>query len=129
MNSNRVAWVFQILMGVLYLIACSGKVTSQQEVIENFYNWGYPNGFYLIIGALELLGGVMLFYPKTAGYASIILIAVMVGATLTHIVHQEGLIVLKPLAYMVGLMVVFYIRFVQDMKNDDTEYFPLNESN
>lgn len=129
MNSNRVAWVFQILMGVLYLIACSGKVTSQQEVIDNFYNWGYPSGFYLIIGALELLGGVMLFYPKTAGYASIILIAVMVGATLTHIVHQEGLIVLKPLAYMVGLMVVFYIRFVQDMKNDDTEYFPLNESN
>lgn len=128
MKKNIVAWVFQILMGVLYVIASSGKVTSQPEVIANFNAWGYPHGFYLIIGGLELLGGVLLFYPKTAGYASVILIAVMIGAALTHIVHDEGLIVLKPLAYMAGLIVVFYIRFIQDMKNDDKEYLPLNDA-
>lgn len=127
MNTNRIAWFFQVLMGILYLIACSGKVISHPEVIQNFHNWGYPNGFYLIIGGLELLGGVLLFHPKSAGYASIILMAVMIGATMTHIVHQEGLIVLKPLGYMVGLIIVFYVRFIQDMKNDDKEYFPLNE--
>ncbi|MEO9964742.1 MAG: DoxX family protein [Reichenbachiella sp.] len=127
MKRNIIAWVFQILMGALYVIESTGKVTSQPEVIAMFDHWGYPYGFYLIIGGLELLGGILLFYPKTSGYASIILIAVMIGATITHIVHDEGLIVLRPLAYMAGLIIVFYIRFIQDMKNDDTEYFPLNE--
>ncbi|MEO9804541.1 MAG: DoxX family protein [Reichenbachiella sp.] len=128
MKRNTIAWIFQVLMGVLYIIASSGKITSQPEVIASFNDWGYPYGFYLIIGGLELLGGVLLFYPKTAGYASVILIAVMIGAALTHIVHNEGFVVLKPVAYMIGLIVVFYIRFIQDMQNDDAGHFPLNDA-
>lgn len=128
MKRNTIAWIFQVVMGVLYVIASAGKVTSQPEVITNFDLWGYPYGFYLIIGGLELIGGVLLFYPKTAGYAAVILMAVMIGAALTHIVHDEGLIVLKPLIYMAGLIVVFYVRFIQEMKNDDAQVFPLNDA-
>lgn len=125
---NLTAWGAQILMGVLYIIASSGKVVSDVAVVQMFEYWGYPYGFYMIIGILELLGGILLFYPLTAGYASVVLMAVMIGATLTHIVHDEGLIVLKPLAYMAVLILIFYLRFVLAMKDDDKEQYPLNEA-
>lgn len=127
MKKNVLVWVFQVLMGILYLIEGVPKVISIPEVVVMFENWGYPYGFYLIIGGLELLGGFLLFHPKSAGYASIFLSVVMIGAMSTHIIHDEGLIVLRPIAYMIGLGVVFYYRFIEEMKKDDLEYFPLNK--
>ena len=115
-------------MGALFILASSGKVVSDPDVIANFDRWGYPYGFYMVIGILELLGGIMLFYHLTAGYASIILISVMIGATITHVVHEEWMILIKPLAHMAGLIVIFYFRFILEMKKDDKEYFPLNET-
>ncbi|MGL1887827.1 MAG: DoxX family protein [Reichenbachiella sp.] len=128
MKINVVAWGVQILMGILFLIASAGKVISHPEAIQNFENWGYPPGFYMIIGLLELIGGVLLFYPKTAGYASIILFSVMIGAVITHILHAEWIILLKPIIHIVGLVIVFYVRFIEDIINDDAEQFPLNQA-
>ncbi len=123
---NIIAWIFQLLMGTLYIIESFGKVISHPEVVQNFENWGYPFGFYLIIGVVELVCGFLLFGPKTAGYACVVLFFVMIAAALTHIVHDEGLIVLRPIAYAAGLGIVFYFRFILDMKNDDQEFLPLN---
>ena len=126
--NTTIAWVFQILMGSLYIIESFGKVTSDPMVIQAFDDWGYPYGFYMIIGIIELVCGLLLLGPKTAGYACIVLFCVMIAASATHIVHEEGLIVLRPLGYAVGLSIVFYFRFIEDLKNDDKEFFPLNHA-
>ncbi|WP_109830477.1 DoxX family protein [Reichenbachiella versicolor] len=127
-NVNRAVWVVQIIMGVLFLIESFWKLTSHPVAVENFENWGYPFGFYKVIGIIELVCGALLFYPKAAGYATIMLIAVMSGAVVTHIVHEEWLILLKPISHAIGLLVIFHFRFVIQSKIEDAKYYPLNNA-
>lgn len=128
MKKNTIAWVAQVLMAVLFLIASSWKIISHPMAVQNFENWGYPPGFYIIIGLLELIGAILLLHPKTAGYACVILFSVMIGAIITHVVHAEWLILLKPISHMFGLAIVFYIRFIDEINNDDSANLPLNKA-
>ena len=126
-KTHRFVWAVQIIMSGLFLLASSGKIISHEQVIANFDHWGYPYGFYMVIGIIELLCGLLLLHPKSAGYASIMLIAVMGGAVVTHIVHEEWLILLKPISHAIGLLIIFHFRFVVDSQQDDKHYYPLNE--
>ena len=105
-----ISWVIQILLAVFFLLTASGKLISRPQVIEMFRNWGFPDKFYLVIGALELLGALGLLIPRLAGYAASGLIVLMIGAALTHLINGEGLQVLRPLIFIVFLALVVYLR-------------------
>ena len=107
---NRVAWTAQILLAVLYVLAASGKLISRPEWISRFRNWGFPDRFYLLIGALEILGAIGLLIPRLAGYAACGLIILMIGAAATHLVNGEGLQVLRPVVFLLLLAIVVYMR-------------------
>ena len=114
MNQSRIkgviSWIVQILLATFYVLAASGKLMSRPQVIEMFRNWGFPDKFYLVIGALELVGAIGLLIPRIAGYAAAGLILLMIGAALTNLIHGDGLQVLRPLIFMVFLALVVYLR-------------------
>jgi putative oxidoreductase len=114
MNQSRVKgvilWIVQILLAAAYVLAASGKLMSRPQWIERFRNWGFPDKFYLVIGALELVGAIGLLIPRTAGYAAAGLILLMIGAALTNLIHGDGLQVLRPLIFMLFLTLVVYLR-------------------
>ncbi len=62
MNQSRVksviSWAVQILLATFYVLAASGKLMSRPQLIEMFRNWGFPDKFYLVVGALELFGAI-----------------------------------------------------------------------
>ena len=105
-----ISWVVQILLATFYLLAASGKLMSRPQVIEMFRNWGFPDKFYLVVGALELFGAIGLLIPRLAGYAASGLIVLMVGAALTHLINGEGLQVLRPLIFILFLAAVVHLR-------------------
>jgi uncharacterized membrane protein YphA (DoxX/SURF4 family) len=55
-----------------------------------FARWGYPDHFYLVIGVIEVIAALALLVPRTAAPAALALIVVMIGAGLTHILHDEA---------------------------------------
>ena len=114
MSQSRVksviAWGLQILLAVFYVLAASGKLIGRPQVIERFRGWGFPDGFYLVIGVLELLGVIGLLIPRVAGYAACGLIVIMIGAALTHLINGEGLQVLRPLVCILLLAAIVYLR-------------------
>ena len=81
-------WALQILLGLAFLWVGATKFLSAGWV-ERFASWGYSESFLYLIGAFEVLGGIGLLIPKTASYAASGLIVVMIGATITHLVHGE----------------------------------------
>ena len=109
-GKNITSWVLQILMALLFALGASGKLMGSPGVIEMFEGWGFPAGFHLVIGALELLGAIGLLIPRTAGYAALCLIGVMIGAAGTHLTAGEGLQVLRPIAFMVPLAIIVVLR-------------------
>jgi putative oxidoreductase len=81
-------WLLTILLAVLMVGPGSQKFTGNTWE-RMFRQWGYPDGFYLVIGAVEVVGGLGLLVPRLASYSAIVLVVVMLGASATHIVHGD----------------------------------------
>ena len=79
-------WSLTLLLAVLMAGPGSQKFTSPTWQ-RMFRTWGYPEGFYLVIGAIEVIGGVGLLIPRVASYCAISLSVVMLGAAATQVMR------------------------------------------
>ncbi len=95
-------WVPTVLLGVFFVFVGIPKFLPNQPWERMFQDWGYPQGSHLLIGGLEVLGGVLLLVPRTTRYASYLLAMIMMGATVTHLIHDE----MFNVTFTLGLAVV-----------------------
>jgi uncharacterized membrane protein YphA (DoxX/SURF4 family) len=77
---------------------------------RNFTRWGYPDGFYIVVGILEAAGGAALLVPALTTYAALLLMVVMAGATLTHAMHGELQRISVPLVYLLVVALIGWLR-------------------
>jgi putative oxidoreductase len=83
-------WTLTVLLGLFFVLQGVGKFTPSSPWPRMFENWGFPAGFHLVVGGLELLAGIALFVPRISGYAASLLLLIMLGAFGTHALHAEG---------------------------------------
>jgi uncharacterized membrane protein YphA (DoxX/SURF4 family) len=81
-------WVLQAALMLMFLAAGGGKF-RQSAWPRMFAHWGYPDHFYLVIGAIEVIAGMALLVPGTAAPAALTLLVIMIGAGMTHFTHGE----------------------------------------
>ena len=79
-------WILTLLLAVLMVGPGMQKFTSPTWQ-RMFRTWGFPDGFYLAIGAIEVIGGIGLLIPRLASYCAITLSIVMVGASATQVLR------------------------------------------
>jgi putative oxidoreductase len=77
-------WVLQFLLAVVMVGPGMQKFTSPAWE-RMFRAWGYPDHFYLVIGAIEVVAGIGLLVPKVATASALALMMVMAGAAVTQI--------------------------------------------
>jgi uncharacterized membrane protein YphA (DoxX/SURF4 family) len=102
-------WTLQIGVGLLFVLLGVMKFQDPSWA-RNFERWGYPDGFYMVVGVLEAAGGAVLLVPRLATYAALLLIAVMVGAAGTHLVFGELQRLPVPLVYLLLIALVGWLR-------------------
>lgn len=98
-------WGLQVLLAALFVVIGIAKF-GDPSWARNFARWGYPSGFYMVIGALEAIAGVCLLVPRIATYAAALLVVIMIGASATHLLHNEMHRVVAPLIYLAVLAVI-----------------------
>jgi len=98
-------WTLQVLLAALFVVIGIAKFADPSWA-RNFARWGYPSGFYMVIGALEAIGGVCLLFPRVATYASALLGVIMICASATHLLHNEMHRVAPPLVYLAVLAII-----------------------
>lgn len=76
-------WIGQLLLAVLMIGPGTSKFTGPTWE-RMFRTWGYPDHFYLVIGAIEVVGGLGLLVPRTASVSALVLAVVMAGAAITQ---------------------------------------------
>jgi putative oxidoreductase len=81
-------WVATGLLAAFFVFAGLMKFMNP-EGAEQFAQWGYPDWFRVLIGVVEIAGGMVLLVPRNAFYAAGVLAVVMIGAVFTHVVHGE----------------------------------------
>lgn len=102
-------WLLQVLLAVLMVGPGSQKFTGPTWE-RMFRTWGYPDGFYLVIGAVEVAGGIGLLIPKLASFSAIILAVVMAAAAATQI-FRGGRSGVGEIVFMTLLLVVAALRW------------------
>ncbi len=107
-----ISWVLRILVTLGFLAASLGKLTNSPMVIEMFEKWGFPDGFYFIIGILELLLAVLLLIPKTLKIAIIGLSLMMLGATVTHLINDPVSQLIRPMIFLIFIGAIYYINYL-----------------
>lgn len=108
-TQKNIWWALRILLSLGFLAASLGKLTQNPAVLDMFAQWGYSPTFALIIGALELMLGVLLLVSKTSFYAAIGLLGLMAGAAVTHIMHDSMGELLRPAIFSLLLAGVVYL--------------------
>ena len=105
----RVAlWVLQLAMAIVMVGPGVQKFTSPMWR-RMFHAWGYPDGFYLVIGAIEVVAGVLVLVPRVASAAAVVLMMVMGGAAITQMRHgRDGI---GEMVFCAALAVIAYGRW------------------
>lgn len=102
-------WVLPTLMGVLFVLIGYGKFRAPGWQ-RNFERWGYPDGAYAVVGIAEMLGGVLLLFPRLTTWTVAGLYVILAGAIGTHIVYGETDRLFSPVLYMFLLGYAAYAR-------------------
>lgn len=102
-------WIVSILLAVVMVGPGMQKFTSPTWE-RMFRTWGYPENFYLLIGAIEVAGGIGLLIPKTASASGLVLSVVMIGAALTHRINgdRSGI---GEIVFAILLLLIAYARW------------------
>lgn len=119
---NTALWIIAGLLAVVFLIGGAVKLIMPKEKIaaSSFGGWAedFSAGTVKTIGVLEVLAAAGLILPAVTGIAPVLvplaavgLVAVMVGAMITHLRRHEATQALANLAYLALAVVVAWGRF------------------
>ncbi|MFC6616193.1 DoxX family protein [Halopenitus salinus] len=80
----------QATLGLAGLAVGGAKVTHQEDQVDDFQRFGYPQWFRVATGIIEILSGIgllagLVWHPGLALVGGLLLSGVMVGAIITHV--------------------------------------------
>ena len=105
-------WIVQILVAAMFIMQGVMKLTDGGGWTARFMEWGYPDGFVLVIGVVELIAGIGLLIPVTAVASAIVIIIVMSGAAVTHLINSE-IQVITNIVFIAFCLIVVWARRTQ----------------
>lgn len=106
------ATIIQVVLALVFLGAGGSKLAGAQMQVANFQRYGYPQGFRLVTGAVEVIGaaGMVagLVMEEIAVAAGVWLAVTMVAAAYTDARHSPPAMVAAPLV-LLGLNVAVIV--------------------
>jgi uncharacterized membrane protein YphA (DoxX/SURF4 family) len=102
-------WTLQILLGALFVVVGAAKF-GDPGWARKFAAWGYADSFRIVVGVLEIAGGLMVLVPRVASYGSLLIMTIMVGAAITHLQHGEMQRLAAPLVCLAVAAAVGWLR-------------------
>jgi uncharacterized membrane protein YphA (DoxX/SURF4 family) len=81
------------------------------RVKTDFARWGFPDGFNIVCGGLELVGSALLVLPSTRVWGLALLGMIMTGAILSLLRYRESISHLAPALGIAALLALDAIAF------------------
>jgi putative oxidoreductase len=104
-------WTLQVLLALMF-VGGSGlpKLVGESYAVQIFDDLGTGQWLRVVIGLLEVAGGIGLLVPRLAGLAATCLVALMVGATGAQLFFLHEGFWYTPVIIGVLLAVVAWVR-------------------
>jgi putative oxidoreductase len=104
-RANASLWV-RLGAGVVFVLFGAGKFTSHASEVDSFHTYGLPSpdAFVYAIGAIEIVGGMLLIAGLATRLAALVLAGDMVGAiSVSGIGEGEAISLTLAPALLVGM--------------------------
>lgn len=85
------------------------KITQNETAVSQAANLGFSASTYLVIGIIEIVSLVLFIVPRTGVLGSLLLIAYLGGAIVTHLQHNESIVMAVTIQILLWIAAV--IRF------------------
>ncbi|SDW95740.1 Uncharacterized membrane protein YphA, DoxX/SURF4 family [Marininema mesophilum] len=91
-----VGWIGLLLVVGLFLQAGVSKLIGVKMAVEGFHKFGFPDWFRLVIGSLEVIGGIALLFRKYTRHGVALLSTIMIGAIISILMKGNAMDVMMP---------------------------------
>ncbi len=96
-------WALTLILALLFAMSAFMKLSGSEEVVAQAAVVGLDAGTYRIIGIIELVALIFFIIPRTGILGTLLLVAYMGGAIVTHLEHQQ------PISTAVTIQVLLWI--------------------
>ena len=96
--------VLMAALAVVFIVAGAINISGRGTVKADFARWGFPDGFNLVCGGLELVGAALLLSASTRFWGLALLGVIMAGAIVALLRHREPVSHLAPAFAIAGLL-------------------------
>jgi putative oxidoreductase len=104
-------WTLQVLLGLMFIVGSGApKLFGEAYAVQIFEDLGTGQWLRVVVGLLEVAGGIGLLVPRLAGLAASCLVALMVGATIAQLFFLSEGFWYTPVILGVLLGVVAWVR-------------------
>jgi putative oxidoreductase len=103
-------WLPAVLLILIFLPQGWSKFSDTSGWAVAFRHWGYPDWFRILIGVTELTAAILLLTGRAAVWGALLIIAVMLGGTATHLLFDHGRHVTSEVVPVVLASIVVYAR-------------------
>ena len=83
-------WIPTLFLVFVFAPQAWNKMSDTGGWAIAFRHWGYPTWFRILIGFVETTAALLLLWPRSAIVGAMLILAVMLGGTGTHIVKDQG---------------------------------------
>jgi uncharacterized membrane protein YphA (DoxX/SURF4 family) len=103
--ASLVPAILVVVLTAVFLVAGAINLSGRGTVKADFARWGFPAGFHLFCGGLELVGAALLLLPSTRLWGLMLLGVIMAGAVLSLLRNREPFSHLAPALAIAVLLI------------------------
>lgn len=104
-----IGWVMTIILALLFIMSAFMKLTQNETALAQAASIGIDPATYQIIGLVEIISLVLFLIPRTAIIGTLLLIAYLGGAIVTHLQHQQP--IAMAIIIQIFLWITAFVRF------------------
>lgn len=83
-------WVLLLITSYFLVVSGCQKLIGEESMVKLFSFLKIPQ-LRLVIGLLEISAGLLILFPKTSIYGSVLATLILIGAFIVHIFYLRGL--------------------------------------
>ena len=102
-------WAMTIVLALVFTMSAFMKLTQNETALAQASSFGIDTTTYQFIGIIEVISLLLFLIPRTGILGTLLLVAYMGGAIVTHLQHQQPIAV--AVIVQILLWVTAFIRF------------------
>jgi len=100
---KNTGWILTIVLALMFTMSAFMKLTQNEMALAQASSIGMDATTYQFIGMIEIVSLILFIIPRTGILGTLLLVAYLGGAIVTHLQHQQ------PIAMAVSVQILVWI--------------------